>query len=125
MSESNNLKKPKWDVNLPDFLALRKYMAQVDTYAIQLTGPRTPDGWGLSHALYSPARFLALKGAAAQVIGDPGPYAANMVGGALENHKELKSFFNTQESNLPVLANAFETGLPERIRKIIEIDFLI
>jgi len=123
MSESSTLKKPKWDSNLPDYLAFRKYIAQVDTYAIQLTGPRTPDGWGLSHALYSPARFLAIKGANPQPIADPGPYAANMVGGVLENHKELKVFFNTQESNLPVLANAFENGLPDRVRKIIEVDF--
>ena len=98
-------------------------MAQVDTYAIQLTGPRTPDGWGLAHALYSPARFLATKGANPQPIADPGPYAANMVGGALENHKEAKSLFNTQETSLPVLSNAFESGLASRIRQIIEVDY--
>ena len=123
MSESNNLKKPKWDTSIPDFLAFRKYMAQMNTFAIQLTGPKTADRQGLKWALYSLAEFQQMTGNAPVPIVDPGAYGAGMVGGALENHKEEKYLFNFQESNLPVLANTFEGGLIDRIRKINEQDF--
>ena len=123
MSESNNLKKPKWDSSIPDFLAFRKYMAQMDTFAIQLTGPKTADRQGLKWALYSALEFQNLTGNAPIIIVDPGAYGAGMAGGALENHKENKSLFSHQEINLPVLANAFEAGLPDRIRNIIMVNF--
>ena len=123
MSKFSILKKPQWDTSLPDFIALRKYMAHCDTFATQLTGPHTEDGHGLSHLLYSPARFLAIKGTNPIVIANPGPYAAGLAGGALEQFKDDKRIYRVQEQNTPVFANAFEAGQPPRIRAINEVDF--
>ena len=123
MSEPSNLKKPKWDTSIPDFLAFRKYMAQMNTFAIQVTGPQTADRQGLLWALYSPAQFQQMTGNAPAPIVDPGPYPPNLVGGALENHKEEKVGFKVQETNLPFLANVFEGGLASRIRRTIEVNY--
>ena len=123
MSESRSLKIPKWDQSIPDFLALRKLVAQFETFAIQLTGPKTADRQGLRWALFSAVRFQNATGNARIIIVDPGAFGAGMAGGALENHKAETKLFECQETNLPVLANAFESALPDRIRKIIEVNF--
>ena len=120
MPASDNLKRPKWDTSIADFIAFRKYMAQVESFAVALKDPNTPDRQGLKWALYSPAKFQVLTGAPLQRLVNPGLFDDDMVGGALESHKRVTNNFDHQETNIPVLANVFEGGLPDRIRKIIE-----
>ena len=76
------LKKPAYDESIPDCLALRKYIAHIDTYATHLNQEDNPDG--VTHLMYSAANFQNLKGHAPAPAVDPGAYPHNIARGALE-----------------------------------------
>ena len=114
------IKKPIWDIDQPDYLACRKYIVHTDTYGTQIFAEE--NNHGVTHILYSAARFQILKGIAPAPLADPGDYPANIAGGALEGMRESKKAFATQKKCVTLLTNTWEAGLPPRIRALLEVN---
>ncbi len=105
METRNAVPKPKWD--LPNSIAIRKYIQQCGEYAQRLIA--MPGGHGLRHRLYSQAAYqLKYGGAPPLVYADPGAYPANADAVGIANIREAKQRAQLQDAMDGIFEDAVE-----------------
>ena len=123
MEARNHMTKPVWDRALPNSIAFIKYREHCARYAQQLTGHATADGHGLKHRLFSAAEFQQKYGVPRAILQRPGNLAADATAVDIFNSNKLWEAYNLQQSMDGVLEAAVESGYPEEIRAVLEINF--